>query len=149
MGAHQTFDSKMKKKVTIGIAICVALLGFFMPWIHYSGRIDVKVTWSFQEATPTEHTVTLQDKSFSIPAGRSVTRVHNLSCSGTSTPFGSTRGWSFLGQRLMVDGEEIFFNQVHTSQKTGEIRVLGMGSPPSMKALIVIDGSHSPAQAAN
>ena len=141
--SHLSFDSEMKKKATIGIVIGVALLLCIMPCIDYQGAFYVQVTWRIQEAKPTEHTVTFSGDSFEVPAGGSVTQIHKLIGGGQKTPLYDIRGWRLrsFGQPLLVDGRDLYPNEVRISRTKGKLHILGLGSAPAMEACIVLNDS--------
>jgi hypothetical protein len=120
----------------IGCLVVFAIL--FIPFIRFQNRVDVDVNWSIQEAAPTNHTVTIQNLSFTVPAGRSVKQALELKGGGTSAALYTIRGWGFVGQHLRVDGREIPLNQIRRANSRGELRILGIGRSAAMDATIVL-----------
>jgi hypothetical protein len=126
-------------RTTAKIATFTALALSCMPIIRHQSYYDVEVDWSFQEATPTNHTVTIQGDTFVVPAGKSVLQVHRLKGGGSAALVYANKGWGFLGQQLVVDGEEVSLSRIHRSNERGTLRILGMGFSPAMKAKIALD----------
>ena len=120
----------------IGCLAALAILCF--PFIRVQSRIDVDVNWSIQEATPSDHTVTIQNLSFTVPAGQSVKQALQLKGGGRGAILYAVRGWGFRGQQLTVDGREIPLHQIRTSDSRGELRILGIGRSAAMDAMIVL-----------
>jgi hypothetical protein len=123
--------SALKK---FGILTALTLLS--LPFLRTSSRVDVDVNWSVQEATPTDHSVTIRDLSFTVPAGQSVNKTVSLKGGATAAVLWSIRGWGFLGQQIKVDGKEIPLNQIRTANRRGEFRILIFGRSAAMDASI-------------
>jgi hypothetical protein len=109
-----------------------------IPFLQVQSRIEVDVNWSIQEAAPTDHTVTIQDLSFTIPAGQSVKQQLQLKGGGSAAAAYAVRGWGFIGQQLKVDGKEVPLDRIKTANKRGALRILGFGRAPAMDAKIVM-----------
>lgn len=120
----------------IGSLAVLAIL--CIPFIRFESRIDVDVNWSIQEAAPTDHTVTIQNLSFAVPAGQSVKQALELKGGGTGAVLYSIRGWGFIGQQLTVDGRELPLHRIRKANSRGELRILGIGRSAAMDATIVL-----------
>ncbi len=133
-----TFVWKLKMSALKKLGILAALTVLFIPFLRVQSRIEVDVNWSIQEAVPTDHTVTIQNLSFTVPAGQSVKQALELKGGGTGAILYAIRGWGFLGQQLTVDGREIPLHQIRRANSRGELRILGMGRSAAMDAAIVL-----------
>ena len=123
----------------IVVALVVLALAFLLlPAMHFSAMFDVAVTWRVSESSPEDHTVVFQGKTFTIPAGQSVTRVHDLPGGGQLGVFFTTRGWgwgSSLGREgIVVDGRTLPLSQVHTSHERGTLAIFGLSRRRAMQA---------------
>ncbi|MBT7164823.1 MAG: hypothetical protein HN904_18735 [Victivallales bacterium] len=116
-----------------------ALALLLLPAMHFSAMFDVAVTWRVRESSPEDHTVFFQGKTFTIPAGRSITRVHDLPGGGRGG-FPSTRGWgwgsSLAREGIVVDGRTLPLSQVHTSHERGTLAIFGLSRRRAMQAEI-------------
>ena len=125
--------SALKKS---GVFAVLAVL--FIPFLRVQSRIDVDVNWSIQEAAPTDHTVTIQGLSFTVPSGQSVKQPLQLKGGGRAAAVYAVRGWGFIGQQLKVDGKEVPLDRIKTANKRGTLRILGFGRVAAMDADIVM-----------
>lgn len=125
--------SALKK---FGILAALAML--CIPFVRVESRIEVDVNWSIQEAAPTDHTVTIQNLSFTVPAGQSVKQPLQLKGGGSAAAVYAVRGWGFIGQQLKVDGKEVPLDRIKTANKRGALRILGLGRAAAMDANIVM-----------
>jgi hypothetical protein len=105
---------------------------WFFPAITFQSRFDVAVNWSFREAGPTAHTVTIQDTTFTIPPGQSTRQVVRLKGGERSALLYTIRDWGFSGQQLEVDGDNVPLERIRITNQGGSVRILGIGRPPSM-----------------
>ncbi|MBK1817689.1 hypothetical protein JIN84_18870 [Luteolibacter yonseiensis] len=127
---------------TTKIAIFTALTLSVIPIIRFQARYDVEVNWSFREATPTNHTISLQGRTFTVPAGQSVRQIHQLKGGGWAALTYFVVGWRFPDQQLVVDGRETPLNRMHISNKKGTLRILGMGLSPAMNSQITLENQN-------
>lgn len=126
------FDLRGRFALWKKIAIPAALFVLFFPAITFQSRFDVAVNWSFREASPTAHTVTIQETTFTIPPGQSTRQVVRLKGGGRSALLYTIRDWGFFGQQLEVDGEKVPLERIRITNQAGSVRISGIGRPPSM-----------------
>ena len=120
------------------LGILAALTVLCIPFLRFQSRIEVDVSWSIQEASPTDHTVTIQDLSFTVPAGQSVKQPLRLKGGGSAAAVYAIRGWGFIGQELKVDGKEVPHHRIRATNERGTLRIFGFGQAAAMDAKIVM-----------
>ena len=128
----------MKMRTLVKIAFFAVIVVACIPLLRSQSRFEVEVNWSFREAVPTSHEVTIQGLTFTVPAGKTVKQTLELKGGSNAAILYAVRGWGFIGQELTVDGEKIPLQRIHSTDKRGTLVILWMSRSPSMDAEIVI-----------
>ena len=118
--------------------IVAALVVLCIPFVRVQNQIEVDVNWSIQESAPSDHAVTIQDLTFTVPAGQSVKQPLHLKGGGRVAAIYTVRGWGLGGQQIKVDGKVVQLHQIKTSNERGALKIFGFGRAAAMDARIAM-----------
>ena len=105
-------------------------LFILLPSYNASELLNVKITWSFSENTPSDHVVEFADTTFTVPAGKTQTIVAELRGGSNGNFIFATRGWGFLGQKLLVDGKEVPPSRITRFNEKGRMIIFDIHRAP-------------------